>query len=82
LDAVGNDLIPLDGRRRVLVPRIGGDGPFASFAVSPDGRLIAYQPPNGRKTMVVARLGERGGECTRSASSCRGGIRTCGNTED
>jgi hypothetical protein len=29
--------------------------------VSLDGRLIAYQPPNGRKTMFVARLGERGG---------------------
>lgn len=46
------ELVGLDGSRRVVVPRIGQE-----FALSPDGRLIAYLHGNG---LVVARPGEKG----------------------
>jgi Tol biopolymer transport system component len=49
------ELVRLDGNRRVVVPRIGDE-----FALSPDGRLLAYQQTNYRKGLVVARPGERG----------------------
>jgi len=49
------ELVELDGTRRVLVPRMGGE-----FALSPDGRLIAYQHPGHGKALVVARPGEPG----------------------
>jgi Tol biopolymer transport system component len=49
------ELVNLDGSRRVVVPRIGGE-----FALSPDGRLIAYQQTNYRRSLVVTKPGERG----------------------
>jgi WD40-like Beta Propeller Repeat len=52
-DAWSVVLLGLDGSRRVVVPRIGGE-----FALSPDGRLIAYQQTTFRKELVVVRPGE------------------------